>query len=104
MSELTLKHFILKQRVLNLYREAIRASRCKHLLLIRREYMRIIQPSAISDQKTRRETILWIRCEFDRNRNIHDLGLIEDKIAIGRRELRQILPTMSLPLSHRSTF
>ncbi|OCH96495.1 hypothetical protein OBBRIDRAFT_787054 [Obba rivulosa] len=81
MQELTLKHFILKQRALDLYRQAIRASRC------------------IPDTTTRKETILWIRAEFERNKYLTDLIFIEDKIASGRRELRQILPTISLPQS-----
>ncbi|KAI0932310.1 hypothetical protein AcW1_000527 [Taiwanofungus camphoratus] len=80
MPELTLKHFILKQGVLNLYRQAVRASR------------------SIPDTRARKETVTWIRGEFERNRNITDVALIEDKLASGRRELRQILPTLSLPL------
>ncbi|KAI8995542.1 hypothetical protein BD414DRAFT_410508 [Trametes punicea] len=81
MPELTLKHFILKQQALNLYRQAIRATR------------------SIPDRHTRLETIAWIRCEFERNRNIYDVMLIEDKIASGRRELRQIFPTAYVPHS-----
>ncbi|KAJ7139819.1 hypothetical protein C8R44DRAFT_765502 [Mycena epipterygia] len=72
---LTLRHFILKQEVFNLYRYAIRSSR------------------AIQDPLTRRETILWIRAEFERNRHLTDLSLIEDKLKTGRREIRQVLPT-----------
>ncbi|KAI0348621.1 hypothetical protein BDW22DRAFT_1320339 [Trametopsis cervina] len=74
MNELTLKHFILKQRVFDLYRYAIRASR------------------GIPDPISRKETVAWIRVEFERNRYIHDPSLIEDKIAAGRREIKQILP------------
>ncbi|KAJ7666421.1 hypothetical protein B0H17DRAFT_1089749, partial [Mycena rosella] len=72
---LTLRHFILQQQVLNLYRYAIRSSR------------------AIHDPLTRKETILWIRAEFERNRHLTDLALIEDKLKMGRREIRQVLPT-----------
>jgi hypothetical protein len=75
---LTLKHFILKQQVLNLYRFAIRASR------------------SISDVTARKETISWIRSEFERNRHITDVAIIEDKLSIGRREMREILPTAGL--------
>ncbi|KAI0815179.1 hypothetical protein BC629DRAFT_1469884 [Irpex lacteus] len=74
MKQLTLKHFILKQRVLDLYRYAIRSSR------------------GIPDPTSRKETIAWIRGEFERNRHIEDLGVIEDKISVGRREIKQILP------------
>ncbi|KAH9898492.1 hypothetical protein C8Q73DRAFT_608027, partial [Cubamyces lactineus] len=52
---LTLKHFILKQQALNLYRRAIRATR------------------SIPDRSTRLETIAWIRSEFERNRYLHDV-------------------------------
>ncbi|KAI9062980.1 hypothetical protein FKP32DRAFT_770636 [Trametes sanguinea] len=55
MRELTLKHFILKQQALNLYRQAIRASR------------------SIPDKSARTETVAWIRSEFERNRNIYDV-------------------------------
>ncbi|PCH33561.1 hypothetical protein WOLCODRAFT_64141 [Wolfiporia cocos MD-104 SS10] len=81
MHEPTLKHFILKQRVLNLYRQAVRASR------------------TIPDRGARKETIAWIRNEFERNKHIHDVEMIEDKLAAGRRELKTILPTLSLPTS-----
>ncbi|KAI0662731.1 hypothetical protein C8Q70DRAFT_909276 [Cubamyces menziesii] len=74
MSELTLKHFILKQQALNLYRRAIRATR------------------SIPDRSTRLETIAWVRSEFERNRTLHDVSLIEDRLASGRRELKQIFP------------
>ncbi|KIM48043.1 hypothetical protein M413DRAFT_219174 [Hebeloma cylindrosporum] len=72
---LTLKHFILKQQVLNLYRHAVRASK------------------VIPDPVTRQETVAWIRSEFERNRNLTDAGLIEDRLKIARREIRNILPS-----------
>ncbi|KAI1797791.1 complex 1 protein-domain-containing protein [Ganoderma leucocontextum] len=74
MQQLTLKHFILKQRVLKLYRQAVRATR------------------SIPDSGTRLETISWIREEFERNRHIQDVAVIQDKISSGRRELKQLLP------------
>ncbi|RDB28667.1 LYR motif-containing protein 2 [Hypsizygus marmoreus] len=70
----TLKHFILKQQVFDLYRYAIRASR------------------VIPDPVTRRETVAWIRSEFERNKHVTDISLIEEKLKICRREIRQILP------------
>ncbi|KAI0068466.1 hypothetical protein BV25DRAFT_1792953 [Artomyces pyxidatus] len=83
MSQLTLKHFILQHRVLSLYRYAIRASR------------------SIPNAQARKETISWIRVEFERNRYIDDLKVIEDKLASGRREIRQILPEAPLhPTRH----
>lgn len=67
----------------------------------------------IPDPASRKETVQWIRGEFDRNRHIHDLvnghslsldvsahtglqAVIEDKLAAGRRELKQILPLLPL--------
>ncbi|KAI0824258.1 hypothetical protein BC628DRAFT_1380562 [Trametes gibbosa] len=81
MSGLTLKHFILKQQALNLYRQAVRATR------------------SIPDKSARVQTISWIRSEFERNRHLSDVKLIEDKIFSGRRELRRILPTAHIPPS-----
>ncbi|EJF66616.1 complex 1 protein-domain-containing protein [Dichomitus squalens] len=74
MQQFTLKHFILKQRVLNLYRQAVRATR------------------SIPDKTTRQETISWLREEFERNRYIQDVTLIEHKISSGRRELKRLFP------------
>ncbi|KAI0735264.1 hypothetical protein C8Q76DRAFT_277370 [Earliella scabrosa] len=79
MRHLTLKHFILQQRALNLYRQAIRATR------------------SLPDRTVRLETIGWIRSEFERNRYISDVTVIEDKIASGRRELKQLFPGSYLP-------
>ncbi|EKM83740.1 hypothetical protein AGABI1DRAFT_124070 [Agaricus bisporus var. burnettii JB137-S8] len=70
-SQPTLKHFILRQEALRLYRHAIRASK------------------AVQDPVTRRDTLAWIRSEFERNRHITDI----DKIRGGRRELRQLFLT-----------
>ncbi|KAJ7785997.1 hypothetical protein B0H16DRAFT_13545 [Mycena metata] len=80
---LTLRHFILKQQVFNLYRYAIRSSR------------------AIPDPLARRETIKWIRAEFERNRDLTDLALIEDKLKMGRREIKQVLPTATTASNSR---
>ncbi|KAJ3719717.1 complex 1 protein-domain-containing protein [Lentinula raphanica] len=74
MSHLTLKHFILRQQVLNLYRQAFRACR------------------VIPDLNTRRETLGWIRAEFERNKHLSDVTDIEEKLKIARRELKQMLP------------
>ncbi|KAI0724459.1 hypothetical protein C8T65DRAFT_563387 [Cerioporus squamosus] len=79
MRNLTLKHFILRQRALDLYRQAIRATR------------------SIPDRTARLEAIGWIRSEFERNRRLSDVTLIEDKIASGRRELKQLFPGVYLP-------
>ncbi|KAG0709036.1 hypothetical protein DFH29DRAFT_794670 [Suillus ampliporus] len=75
MPDFGLKYFILQQRVIHLYRHAIRASR------------------HIPDRQARSETIAWFRSEFERNRWLTDVVVIEEKIAMARREIRQILPT-----------
>ncbi|KAF9061556.1 complex 1 LYR protein, partial [Rhodocollybia butyracea] len=67
----TLKHFILRKQVLDLYRQAARA--CK----------------AIPDHSTRRETLRWIRDEFERNKDLTDVVDIEEKLKLGRRELKR---------------
>ncbi len=104
---LSLKHFILKQRALSLYRTAIRASRGDPLasFLLR---LTSLSP-VIPDLATRKETILWIRAEFERNKHIADLvrpnlllslgclhshsqNVIEAKLRAGRRELEGVFP------------
>ncbi|KAF8912827.1 hypothetical protein CPB84DRAFT_1670743 [Gymnopilus junonius] len=73
----TLKHFILKQRAISLYRSAVRAS------------------AVIPDPVTRKETVAWIRAEFTRNRHLTDLALIENSLNVIRREIKSILPTFA---------
>ncbi|ESK98363.1 hypothetical protein Moror_113 [Moniliophthora roreri MCA 2997] len=75
MHNLTLKHFILRKQVLDLYRHAIRSSR------------------VIPNRIARRETIAWIRSELERNKYITDVHVIEDKLKVGRREINEILPS-----------
>lgn len=71
---------------------------------------------AIPDTAARKETVTWIRSEFERNRRISDVVIlpllhiaalrnlyvqdaIQDKLTSGRRELKQFLPSMSLHAS-----
>ncbi|KAI9572814.1 hypothetical protein HD554DRAFT_2013945 [Boletus coccyginus] len=68
----SLKHFILQQRVLHLYRFAIRASRC------------------IPDPRTRAETLLWFRAEIERNKHLADTVAIENRLNVANREIRQL--------------
>ncbi|KAG9314511.1 hypothetical protein JVU11DRAFT_5308 [Chiua virens] len=76
---LDLKHFILQQRVVNLYRVAIRASR------------------RIPDPSTRAETLLWFRAEIERNKHLTDTlqDAIENQLTIASREIRQLFPGIS---------
>ena len=67
---LTLRHFIQRQSVFNLYRRAIRASRGVFYCLLS---LPSLTHTAIPDPVARKETISWIRAEFERNRHITDL-------------------------------
>lgn len=75
MQHLTLKHFILKQRALNLYRQAIRATKCTRPFqsTLPLCFVLLRGPLAIPDKATRLETIAWFRAEFERNRYITDV-------------------------------
>ncbi|KAG2368264.1 hypothetical protein BDR07DRAFT_1270299 [Suillus spraguei] len=75
MPDFGLKYFILQQRVIHLYRHAIRASKY------------------IPDPQARSETIAWFRSEIERNKWLTDAVVIEEKIIMARREIQQILPT-----------
>lgn len=105
-----LRHFIQKQNVFNLYRLAIRASRGELFYLL---LLPLPTVAVIPDPVARKETVSWIRAEFERNKHITDLvrsypnaplylthppcfpsskDLVEDKLRAGRRELGLILP------------
>ncbi|KAF8575356.1 hypothetical protein K439DRAFT_1370150 [Ramaria rubella] len=75
---LTLQHFILRAEAINLYRSAVRASR------------------SIPDATARRETIAWIRAEFERSRAFHDTELIKSRLSLIRRDLKEILPSIAI--------
>jgi hypothetical protein len=108
----SLKHFILKQQALSLYRTAIRASRGDPLV----PFFILSHPPSpvIPDPTTRNETLSWIRAEFERNKHIADLvgpnflpslsyptlhsysqDLIEGNLRASRRELERVLPYRS---------
>lgn len=78
---LTLEHFVLKTRALNLYRAAIRSSR------------------AIPDPVARKETIRWIRAEFEQTTNLCETEAIKDRLAVIRRDLKEILPSIGLKMN-----
>ncbi|KDQ11574.1 hypothetical protein BOTBODRAFT_114311 [Botryobasidium botryosum FD-172 SS1] len=75
---LTLQHFLLRGHVLALYRSAVRASR------------------SIPDLNTRQETLQWIRGEFERNRHVEDLEKIKTLLRVGRRDIKELLPSITL--------
>jgi hypothetical protein len=108
----SLKHFILKQQALSLYRTAIRASRGDPIA----PFFILSHPPSpvIRDSATRKETLTWIRAEFERNKRIADLvcpiflpslsypplqsysqDLIEANLRASRRELERVLPYRS---------
>lgn len=70
---LTLQHFILQKRVLNLYRQVLRASR------------------SIPDPHARAETVAWFRSEIERDRHTTDIHAIESKITVTLREVRRLM-------------
>ncbi|PFH54631.1 hypothetical protein AMATHDRAFT_134280 [Amanita thiersii Skay4041] len=72
----SLKHFILNQQAIRLYRRALRASR------------------VIPDPVARKETIAWFRVEFNKTRHLTEPALIEDRFRTIRRELNQIFPLL----------
>ncbi|KIY72736.1 hypothetical protein CYLTODRAFT_449480 [Cylindrobasidium torrendii FP15055 ss-10] len=74
MPQPTLKHFILRQKTLDLYKQAVRASR------------------AIPDPATRRETIGWIRSEIERTRWVFDTSVIESLQGQLRRDIKIMFP------------
>ncbi|KAF8342959.1 uncharacterized protein EI90DRAFT_810158 [Cantharellus anzutake] len=100
LSMSTLQHFLLQPKVFALYRAAIRASRFVNgstyvrvrVLSGRAMLQRPWQPVAIPDPAVRRETIAWVRSEFERNRGVQNTERIKDLIRSGRREMAMYLP------------
>lgn len=104
---LSLRHFILQQRVLRLYRLAIRASRCTSPLPARTTHSPHRTP-AIPDPRTRAETLGWFRAEIERNKHLTDTVststrspsspshaaqvAIENHLNIANREIRHLFP------------
>ncbi|GJJ13783.1 hypothetical protein Clacol_008040 [Clathrus columnatus] len=78
---LTLEHFVLKARGLNLYRAAIRASR------------------AIPDPVARKETISWIRAEFEQTAEVCEVEALKSRLAVIRRDLKEILPSIGAKMN-----
>lgn len=50
--------------------------------------------SAIAEPAARRETIAWIRAEFEHNMNVQDIGIIKGRLSSIRRDLKEILPSL----------
>ncbi len=65
----SLKHFLLRQQVINLYRNAIRASQGNFFFFSK---TLIHFPQAIVDPVTRKETLAWIRSELERQKSLTD--------------------------------
>jgi hypothetical protein len=68
----SLKHFILRQQVLSLYRNVIRATRCTEKPLNLAIGTRIYPSSLALPLHSRSETVAWIRHEFERNKHLED--------------------------------
>ncbi|KZT40070.1 hypothetical protein SISSUDRAFT_1019252, partial [Sistotremastrum suecicum HHB10207 ss-3] len=71
------KHFILQQQFFNLYRQVVRASRF------------------IPDPTVRKETLAWIRAEFEKGRTEHDIDKIRAHLQALRRDAKQWFPGFS---------
>ncbi|KIJ45163.1 hypothetical protein M422DRAFT_167345 [Sphaerobolus stellatus SS14] len=78
---LTLQHFVLRTKALNMYRAAIRTSK------------------GIPDPTARRETIAWIRTEFEQAGQLEDIDAIKSRLSSLRRDLKEILPSFGLTSS-----
>lgn len=76
---LTLQHFLLKPKVIGLYRSAIRASRGMIVLdRLPRPFISWLTlfshlNQGIPQPQARAETIAWIRQDFERNRYVQDV-------------------------------
>lgn len=55
--------------------------------------------TAIPDPVARKETIRWIRAEFERTTNLCETEAIKDRLAVIRRDLKEILPSMGLKMN-----
>lgn len=68
----SLKHFILRQEVIHLYRHTLRASKG---ILPPFPLFSLSDPVllVLKDPVTRRETLAWIRSEFERNKHITEI-------------------------------
>ena len=69
----TLRHFILRQQVISLYRHAIRASKGKCACSLCLYFFFDGHMQGIPDPVTRKETIYWFRNEIERNRDLTDV-------------------------------
>lgn len=56
---------------------------------------------AIPERAARRETIAWIRAEFECGRGIQDVEILTGRLSSIRRDLREILPSIRLASSMR---
>ncbi|PWN51700.1 hypothetical protein IE53DRAFT_385949 [Violaceomyces palustris] len=80
-SNLTLEHFLLRTRVLSLYRSFVRASR------------------EIPNPQARWETIEWFRSDMDRFKRETDIDNIKDLLMQGHRSFKQMMGQMQLSSS-----
>ncbi|KAK4228132.1 hypothetical protein QBC38DRAFT_475762 [Podospora fimiseda] len=65
---LSLEHFLQRARVLSLYRTILRSSK------------------RISDPNTKKETLRFVRQEFERNKNVTDITHIRYLLSTGKTE------------------
>ncbi|PVF93642.1 hypothetical protein CPB86DRAFT_789902 [Serendipita vermifera] len=77
-SHLTLKHFVLRVKVLSFYRDVVRASR------------------HIPDPGSRKDTVKWLRGEMEQSSGLTDTDEIEQRLSYLQRLMKQVLPGFEL--------
>ncbi|CAF0881100.1 unnamed protein product [Rotaria sordida] len=78
MKQLSLKHFLVRSQAITLYRDIMRTL------------------MKIDDQDYRKEMRDWTRYEYNRYKNLTDLGEIRTQIALGRRHLNELKLSMKM--------
>lgn len=69
---LTLDHFLVRSKVVALYRSFIRNTR------------------GLGDLRSRQETVSWVRAEFEQHKAERDLKKIKSLYSSGKRQLKQL--------------
>ncbi|XP_067009389.1 LYR motif-containing protein 2 [Anabrus simplex] len=82
---LNLKQFMLRQRVLKLYREILRSI------------------YKVPDESSKKELLQWARCDFEKHRHHTDEYTIKTLIFNGERSLKELQQTLELSKAGRGT-
>ncbi|WVR07810.1 hypothetical protein IAU60_004853 [Kwoniella sp. DSM 27419] len=74
----SLQHFIIRAEMLQAYRGAVRATR------------------PLPDSRTRRETLDFLRADFERLRGEHDVNKLRSNLSHFNKLLKQMTPSLNL--------